>query len=318
MRRLWCRNGRRTVAVSLVFTAGLLTVIRAAPQDSNPVFRSGVERVTLNVVVRDPHGRPVTDLTRDDFWIMDSGKVTPVTDFRNEDQPISLGLLVDGSGSMQVGYRVDDARQAAQILLDTMRPDFDEAALYTFDKTLHEAQAFTKDVAQFRTTLAAIHPFGMTSIHDAVAAAAQRVVQRGARRAVVVFTDGIDTSSELSASEASEIASGIDVPVYVVAVVSPLDHAGDKNAVVEAGTSDLTGDLADLARWTGGALFIASTPDQVTAAVREILADLRQAYLVAFEPSSRPGWHRIVVRTLRSGTVVRTRVGFWVGPRRPS
>lgn len=306
------------LTIALAPSSGALTAI---PQDQDPnlVFRTGVERVTLNVVVRDRQGRPVTGLTREDFWIMDSGKVTPITDFRTDDQPISLGLLIDGSGSMEVGTRFDEARQASEMLLEMLRPGVDEAALYTFDSALHEQQAFTKDVATFQATLRSIRPFGTTSLHDAIAAAAQRVVaHQGLRRAVIVITDGIDTSSELTAAEASAIASEIDVPIYVVAVVSPLDHVGNEDAVIDAAASVRTGDLMDLARATGGALFLASAPAHASVAMREIVTDLRQAYLVAFEPGLRLGWHRIIVRALRTGVTVRTRIGFWVGPARPS
>jgi VWFA-related protein len=159
-----------------------------------------------------------------------------------------------------------------------------------------------------------IAPFGMTSLHDAIAATARLVAGRNnAHRAVIVLTDGVDNNSQLTPPEVSGIASSIDVPVYIVAVVSPLDHPGVSTAVNSERPLPV-GDLADLARWTGGELFLSSTPAHTSLAAREIVNELRHQYLIAFEPTGAAGWHSLELRTRKNNLVVRARSGYMAGP----
>ena len=125
------------------------------------------------------------------------------------------------------------------------------------------------------------------------------------RRAVVAFTDGVDTASILTAAEVSARAAAIDVPVYVVAVVPPVDHpsSGVTGALPQTA-------LSQLADWTGGQLFVSSAPSHASQAARTIVTDLRQQYLLAFTADTRPGWHRLTVRTRDHQNTVRTRAGY--------
>ena len=103
------------------------------------------------------------------------------------------------------------------------------------------------------------------------------------RSAIVVLTDGIDTKSRLTAPEVSAIASSIDVPVYIVAVMSPVDDPRNP----DYGTGALSSGLTDLARWTGGDFFIALSPAHASIAARQIVAEMRNQYMIAFEASAR-------------------------------
>jgi VWFA-related protein len=153
----------------------------------------------------------------------------------------------------------------------------------------------------------------MTSLHDAIAATAHELAARpNAHRAVIVLTDGVDNNSRLSAAEVSGIASSIDVPVYILAVVSPLDHPGGKTAV-SSGRPVPVGDLADLSRWTGGEFFVTSLPAQASHAAERVVEELRHQYLIAFEPVGRPGWRPLEVRTRGRQLVVRARSGYFAG-----
>jgi hypothetical protein len=124
---------------------------------------------------------------------------------------------------------------------------------------------------------------------------------------------GADNASKLTASEVSGIASSIDVPVYIVVIVSPLDRDGkttiDDPRLVE---SPLEGPLDNLARWTGGEIYVGVGPTQSLNAARQIVSELRQHYLIAFEPDGRPGWHPIELRTRDEDHVVRARSGYVV------
>ena len=213
---------------------------------------------------------------------------------------------------MGIGDRLERARQTAQLLLGQLRPG-DEAALLTFDRTLVEVTPFSSDVTTLRQGLEGVKPFGSTSLHDAVAAAARRLAARPSpRRAVIAITDGFDTSSELSATAASGVAGSIDVPVYVLAVANasgPIDPRAVALEPVEGGG---VARLDDLTASTGGASFTAETPAETDLAVRQVFTDLRAAYLLAFTPDTTPGWHPLVVRVSRKNAHVRTRAGFWM------
>ena len=309
------RLGCAVLAVALVVTSeAAADRTLQAPQEPRPTFHAGVARVTLNVVVRDGRERPITGLKLADFQVFDEGQLVGISDFRPEDQPISIAIVIDTSGSMRLADRMARARQAAQLLATGLRQGQDEIALFTFDLNLHERTPFSSDLAALTKELDRIAPFGSTALHDAIAATARRSVERPTgRRAVVAITDGIDTSSELTASLASSIASSIDVPVYILGVDDSLESI--EVAEVARPPGDWNGRLDYLARWSGGAFLPARTDLLVQRAIDQISSDLRSGYIMAFAPRDLPGWHRISVKVSRSNAIIRTRGGFWVGQR---
>jgi VWFA-related protein len=188
----------------------------------------------------------------------------------------------------------------------------DEAALFTFDSSLQQVVGFTKDLEKLRRLSLQGTPWGKTSLFDAIAATAQAVAERENRhRAVLVITDGVDTGSQMTPQAVSAIASAIDVPVYLLTVVHPLDHLGGAHAVVAAdGRAAEVATLADLARWTGGTMRITSEPAQTVVEVKDLFAELRHQYLLIFEPGPRPGWHPLEIRTKNKDLVVHSRGGY--------
>lgn len=280
-----------------------------------PTFRSGVSLVTVNAVVRDQRGHVVTNLKEKDFYIVDGGAFRPIKEFRTEEAPVSVALLFDASGSMEVAEKVEEARRAARQFLAYLHPGVDELAIYSFDSRLRQLQPFAPYRADgtLERSLVKISPFGMTSLNDAIAATARDVAERpNAHRAVVVLTDGLDNNSRLTPAEVSGIASAIDVPVYIMAVVSPLDHTGTATAV-KSDQLVPTGNLADLSRWTGGRFFMTSALAQSGQAARDIADELRHQYFIAFEPANREGWHPLEVRAVNRHLVVRARSGYFSG-----
>src|SRR5262249_27244783 len=144
----------------------------------------------------------------------------------DQTSPLTLALLVDVSGSMRVGPKLEYAREVLERLVANLEDGRDEVGLFTFDDTLHEPQSFTMHPTAIDSVLEKAQPFGTTSLYDAIAATARRLDSRPSpRRAIVVFTDGVDTSSVLTPSEVSALASSIDVPVYIVVTVPAIDHA---------------------------------------------------------------------------------------------
>jgi len=267
-------------------------------------------------VVRDSRGRFVRNLRAGDFEVFDSGRLRPIADFRQELPGLSVALLFDVSGSME-GQLVH-ARETASLLLAMLDPSRDEAAVFRFDTGLDETGPFTTGLRELPASMSTIVPFGATSLFDAIARTAERVAGReGRRHAVVVFTDGFDNASRLTAPEVSGIASSIDVPVYIVGVVSPLDDPTSEGAVPSAAHSPLAGALANLAAWTGGGTFVASSPAQRIVVARQILDELRHQYLIAIESATEPGWHRLTVKMRSADLVAHARSGYFVGHSRP-
>jgi Ca-activated chloride channel family protein len=229
---------------------------------------------------------------------------------------VSLALLVDVSGSMQ--DRLGLARTAATHVIAGLNRANDEAGVFTFDSRLDEVHPFTLGLRELPDRLTSITPFGATSLYDAIAQTAERLTMRGRlRRAVVVFTDGIDTSSTMTPAQVSGLASSIDVPVYVICIVPAIDNPSADISTVSPGRPSPLGSLSDLAGWTGGHTFMTSTADERSLAAGQILDELRTQYLISFESSGRPGWHPLVVRTRDKDHMVRARSGYNAGRSRP-
>jgi Ca-activated chloride channel family protein len=302
-------------AVALVIAAAGLGA--QEPQPPVATFKSSVDLVRVTAVVRDHKGRFVRDLTARDFEILDAGRTRPITEFRRDQSGVSVALLFDVSGSME--GQLTSAREAASHVLSWLDPTLDEAAVFTFDTRLDAVTPFTAGLKALPRELNTMVPFGATSLHDAIAETAKRLEERqGKRRAVVVLTDGNDTASKLTPAQVSGIASEIDVPVYLFGIVPSIDNPTSEMATNSIVSSALGGALADLASWTGGHAFVASTPAQRSAAARQIIDELRHQYLIAFESSGAPGWHPLVVRARQKDLTVRARSGYIAGQSRPS
>ena len=301
-----------SISPRLVGSAVILAVLVALhplplaaqePQE-RPTFSSGVSLVPITAVVRDSKSRIVRGLSREDFQVLENSQPRAIREFTSTaNGPVSLGVLFDTSGSMR-GPNLDQGRAVVDRLMSLILPASDEVALFTFDRALRQETDFTADPNRVRTALARSDAWGTTSIYDAIADAARRVSARGpARRALVVITDGLDTSSTLAPMDVAGLASATDVPVYVLPVVAP-----QRETIAEA-----RGDLADLAYWTGGDLLPATTADETGRAVAALIAELRQQYFLAIEASATTGWYRLDVTTKRRNLTVRTRSGYFAG-----
>ena len=281
-----------------------------------PSFRSSVDLVRVSAVVRDRRGRFVRDLSALDFQVIDHGEVRRIVDFQHDRPGVSLALLIDVSGSML--DRLAGARQAAADLLAVLDRTQDEAGVFTFDTRLEEVEPFAVGRHVLPERLALVKAFGATSLYDAIASAAKRLADReGLRRAIVVFTDGGDTWSERTLSEAQAAASAIDVPVYIIGIEPQVENAPLGLGPPVAPRSTIGVPLENLAAWTGGRSFSAGTAIERIVAADQILAELRHQYLIAFEAGSAPGWHGLEVRAFNRELVVRARSGYHAGQSRP-
>jgi VWFA-related protein len=279
----------------------------AAQEPTRPTFRSRVAVVPITAVVRDSRNRVVRDLERKDFQVLEQGSPRRILEFSaNTDGPVSIAVLFDTSGSMGLVANLAKGKEVVARLLERMNPARDEMALYTFHKTLREEVPFTSDHQRLRGALDGVRPWGLTSLYDAVGETARRLADRqGPRRAVVVISDGLDTSSALTSREVAMLASSIDVPVFVVAVVSPLEHPSHELALAPRAT----GGLLELAEYTGGEVFYVSAFD-ASLTSDTLLTAMRHQYFIAIESSSAPGTYALQVLTTKKNLNVRARRAY--------
>lgn len=281
------------------------------PQPRPPSFHSSADVVTIRASVRDKRGRPLTGLAPSDFEVRDNGLLRPILALHSDTRsPVSLAVVVDMSGSMRLGSNVAVARQAFDSVLAQLRPGEDEVGLFTFDVELHERRPFTQDVSTLSDALADFHPFGSTSLYDATAEAARRLVPRPAsHKAIIVITDGLDTSSRMTPAEVSGLASSIDVPVYVVATTASANQRGATEDAARARRDGSAG-LRDLVEWTGGQLvFAVPTIDS-----SGLIAELRQQYVLAIEAATTREWRSLGIRVKQQPKAsVKARSGYFGG-----
>ena len=303
------------IAVILFTVCGPTTLRAQTPaEESGQTFRSSADLVSIQTSVRDKRGRPMTGLTSADFEVRDNGQLKPVLSLRSDRRsPVSLAVLVDTSGSMRVGSKMSMVREAFDTLLRQLRDGTDEIALFTFDSSLQERQGFTSSLADLEDELDDFPSFGATSLYDATAATARQLAARSAgHKAIIILTDGVDTSSTLTAPEVSGLASSIDVPVYIVATVPTVDQA----AMTQGGDRPLASDGADLrhlAEWTGGRLAFAYTPLDTVVVTSRLLDELRQQYVLAIQAATVSEWRRLEVKVKHPSATVKARSGYFGG-----
>jgi Ca-activated chloride channel family protein len=297
------------LAATLAWLGG--PALAQAPQEpAQPTFRSSVAVVPITASVRDARNRIVRDLEREDFQVLEQGQPRRIVDFKGRnDAPVSVAFLFDTSGSMRLALNLEKGIWFIQQFLNQMNAA-DEAALFTFQKRLRQDVPFTSDTERIHRALGHVNPWGLTSLYDAVAETARLLVDRPApRRAVVVISDGYDTSSSLTSEQVATLASSIDVPVYVVAVVSRIDET--ETAPGATPQARRGGRLSDLAQWTGGDLLYVTTPERSIPVTRDLIALMRQQYFMAIESATAPGWYALEVKTKRRGLTVRARRGYF-------
>jgi Ca-activated chloride channel homolog len=280
-----------------------------------PTFASRTNLVVLSATAVDGKGRPVTDLRRDDFRVFEEGRPQRIEHFSEAAKlPARVLLLVDFSGSMNEELKVTSSRMAMVQLLARLGPE-DQVALAGFDSRYFGLVAFTRDKESVLRALDTVAPFGSTALHDALDKGASDIASHGeGRRAVVVITDGIDTASQQTPDAVIARSRALDVPIYTVSVVSPLDDPESDQFVGRQQPGVATTGARLLARYadlSGGASFRVSDFRGLKEAADRIARELKHQYRLGYDPPKGPSrFRRVEVRTTRRGVVVRTRSGY--------
>ena len=278
-------------------------------------FPARGDLVVFSATAVDGKGRPVTNLKQNDFRIFEEGRPQAISRFYGgQELPARVLLLVDGSGSMNQELKINSVQFAAERVLDALS-DQDQVALAGFDSRYWGIVAFTHDRDQVREALRTVEPFGSTALHDALDQAAGDIASHGeGRRAVVVITDGVDTASTKDPDAVLARSRALDVPIYAITVVSPLDdpesplYVGKKVKGAGAKGGEILERYASL---SGGAAFRISGYVQLKEAAGKIAAELKHQYRLGYDPPQGPArFRRVEVRTTRKGVTVRTRSGY--------
>ncbi|MEP6802867.1 MAG: VWA domain-containing protein [Acidobacteriota bacterium] len=272
---------------------------------------AGSEYVLLPVLVFDRKGRFVDGLAKKDFRVNAGGINVDLDTFeRDDDAPASFAFLVDTSGSMKLAKKLDAAKSAIRHILEGRRAG-DDFALFAFSEDeVFAVSEFSSDASRILTGLNKLEAGGRTALFDAVAATPSRMMAgRNGKRAILLFTDGVDNASRLSADEMATILQQVSIPVYAV---------GMKNAAFDRMTDAERKDLALdnlklLAYSSGGQLFLASGEEDLRPIAAKINSEVRKQYLLGFAPSGQGElkYRVVVVSVTKPGKwVVRTRRGY--------
>jgi Ca-activated chloride channel homolog len=266
---------------------------------SLPIFRVESRLVQVYASIFDKRGNPLPNLTRDRFAVLDAGSPQPLAVFEGADDMLSCALLLDTTGSM-ADY-LPTLRIAVIHFVDDLRAE-EAIAVYTFNRTLQQAQKFTTDKRLVKQAVMRTSAAGGTRLFDAVAQVSRDLEAHPGKKALVVFTDGDDNASMLNAAGASRQASQSGVPIYIIAQGTALKDAR------------LMKILDEMAANTGGIAFRLTKPDKIGEVFSEISRNLRHTYLLSWKLPDGAGksWHPIKITVAGAEDArIRARLGYW-------
>jgi VWFA-related protein len=269
-----------------------------------------VSYVMVPFTVLGPKGAPIVDLKSNEVSLLVDGKKIATDLFeKSMEAPVSYTILVDSSGSMALGGKMDAARAAVGTLLARRKPD-DDFSLWVFtDGAARERVPFTNDVLKIFRALDAVKPWGKTAFFDAIADMPERSTNgKNASRAIILLSDGIDNASELTRAQLAKLLEGVSVPIYPLGLREPAE-------VIEAKSGEELSDvtlLNEVAALTGGKMYLGSKPKQLAAAVEDLERTLRAQYLIGFSPTGRGTVRYRQISLKLAGRVhsVRVRAGY--------
>lgn len=336
--RGWRRSDRPHIVVAVKrdcrFTASIATLLLApcvaawaagappqgpdnegsAPRVVPLAERTQVHFVMVSATVTNRRGRIVTGLDADDFKLFEDYQPRPIEFFGTEtDLPVAIAFLLDLSGSMRQVGKLDEAKEAIRVFVDSLQTG-DRFGLVGFaDEQVRWITDFTGERETFLRRLSVQRAYGQTALFDAVAAT-PGLVDRSVegRKAIVLFTDGEDNASRLNTFDATTTARQVSVPIYTIgfSALAP--------GVLAAGESQRRhAVLRRFSNETGGRMFVVHDPDELKEAVLAIQAELRHQYVIGYYP--HPGawdgsFRRIRLETRRRELTVRARNGYYAGP----
>ncbi|MDR3701821.1 MAG: VWA domain-containing protein [Candidatus Sulfopaludibacter sp.] len=279
------------------------------PAQQPATFKVNVSLVHVIATVKNKSGQLVGELTKDDFEISDNGARQEISVFeRQTDQPLSVALLIDVSGSTakDLKFETDSASRFLKALLAEGKPD-DRVSIFKFDDSVTRITPFTHDFTLLDTRLKKISGSAGTSLYDAIYLSAGELELRQGRKVMVIISDGGNTTSSYDTHQALEAAQLADVVIYPL-VVMPITSDAGRNI---GGENALT----FMAERTGGRTFLPSLGKQLDKAFDDIISELRTEYYMGFYPQGVPltkeHFHLLKVQVKKPELQVSARNGYY-------
>jgi VWFA-related protein len=258
-----------------------------AQEENNFKLNVNVDLTEVHVSVTDEKDHPVGNLLQENFRIFEDQAEQKLSVFKHEDIPVSLGLVIDNSRSMEPRKQRLDAATIA--FVRKSNPD-DETFIVHFDDTARLDRDFTNSIPLLEETLGSVRPYGQTAIYDALILAVEHMKQaKEMKKAILLLTDGVDNSSTHSLAEAIDVAKRSQVAVYTVGLLS------------ESGGQKAEDSLIRIADASGGRAFFPLTVEEARMDMERVARDLREQYTLGYIPSnpSRAGeWRSVRVEVM--------------------
>jgi Ca-activated chloride channel homolog len=304
----------KLLPVAALAAAAVVPVVLAQTANTKPdeetTFRADTRLVVLHASVVDKSGRLVTSLPRTAFKVFENNIEQPIKTFRREDVPVSLGLVIDNSGSMRdKRKRVETAALAA---VKASNPQ-DEVVVVNFnDEAYDDSDGFTSNMRKLEEALTKIDSRGGTAMRDALNMTVDFVKKKGRhdKKVILVITDGNDTaSSQITLERLVQKAHDAEVLMYFIGILSEEDKREAKKAkrAMEA-----------LAKASGGSAVFPESAEEVEQIAVAMAQEIRNQYIIAYSPTnpSLDGTFR-TIKVVANGPnrpVVRTRSGYYASP----
>ena len=292
----------------LILLAGLALAQAPAPQDDPPLYRFDARLVLLHASVVDKNGKLVTNVPQSAFKILEDGVEQPIKLFRREDVPVSMGIIVDNSGSMN-GKRSRVAAAALELVKQS-NPD-DEVFIVNFNDDTHIDQVLTNDTKKLQAGLARMESRGGTAMRDALSTSIDYVKKNGKKdkKVLVVITDGNDNSSNISLEQVLRKSRDSEVLIYAIGLLSE-EEARDARAAKKA--------LKTLTEAAGGMDYYPKNLSDVEEITPRVAREIRNQYILGYTSSNQTldgSFRQIKVTVNGFGRpTVRTRNGYYATP----
>jgi Ca-activated chloride channel family protein len=274
-------------------------------QDQDATFRSDTRLVVLHASVVDSKGKLVTNLPKEAFKVTENGQPQQVRIFRREDVPVSLGLIVDNSGSMRNKRTKVEAAALAMVKESNPR---DEVMVVNYNDEAYEDVPLTSDIKKMEEGLQRIDARGGTAMYDAVAMTIDRLKQKGKRekKVIMLITDGNDNASLTKLEQLLRKVSNEEIVIHCIGILEEEERTAARKAkrAVES-----------MSTATGGLFFFPKDLAEVERISLEVAHDIRNQYVLAYSPTNQTldGSFRTIKVTANGPNkpTVRTRTGYY-------
>lgn len=301
-------RSKHTVAGFLVLLAAIAVFAQSKNPDEPATFRADAHLVVLHATVVNKSGHLLTDLTQKAFHVYENGAEQPIKKFLREDVPVSMGLIVDNSGSMRTKRQRVEASALALVKASNRQ---DEVFIVNFNDEAFLDQPFTSDLKELERGLAKIDSRGGTAMRDAIRMSIDYLKENGKKdkKVLVVVTDGDDNNSSGTLENLVKAAQQSEVLIYTVGLLSEEEKREAKRA---------TRALNAIAEATGAKSYYPKELKDVNGVCQQVAHDIRSQYIIEYSPTNTAldgSFRQIkVVANGPNHPVVRTRSGYYATP----